>query len=310
METQQKRHNLKASFLISGHPLVYDACHLSLKENVNIENISVFAHTWWDDSYKNKCYKMHFRERFGNENLSDSLTEKFSVKKIKVEKSKPFDISFIERFDNSTWGDYDGNGNWVPMSLDYYRIMTPILLLSVLSQTYTAHQSYLLSKDEDFDVCIKSRNDILFTKPIKEIIETLDLAEDKIYFQSSVSGGHLYAGEFPNRPCDWFFIGHPKAVGKFLQYWHDSIKSEYISGIIHTNEYVRRICSQNNLDLILVDFGAVIYKQTNDYYQRYLNQIDVYMNDFDLEKSEPRSPDIWPYWISDVDFNHTKNLNF
>ena len=59
---------MKVSLLISGHPLIYDACHISLKENVNIEDLSVFAHVWWDDSYKNKCYKMHFRERFGNEN--------------------------------------------------------------------------------------------------------------------------------------------------------------------------------------------------------------------------------------------------
>jgi len=301
---------MKASLLISGHPLTYDPCHISLKENVNIETLSIFAHTWWDDSYKNKCYKMHFRERFGNENLADSLADMFSVKKIKVEKSKSFDIGFLEKFDNRTWGDYDSNRNWVPMSLEYYRMMTPILLLSVLSQTYTAYQSYLLSEDEDFDVCIKSRNDILFTKPIRNIIESLDLSEDKIYFQSSVSGGHLYAGEFPDSPCDWFFVGNPKSVGKFLKKWHGSVKNEYISGIIHTNEYVRRICSQNDLELILVDFGAVIYKQTNDYYQKHLNQIDVYMNDFDFDKAEPRNPEIWPYWISDVDFKHTKNLYF
>jgi hypothetical protein len=301
---------MKASLLISGHPLVYDPCHISLRDNVNIENLSIFAHTWWDDSYKNKCYKMHFRERFGNENLSESLANKFSVEKIKVEKSRSFDIGFLEKFDNRTWGDYDSNRNWIPMSLEYYRLMTPILLLSVLSQTYTAYQSYLLSKDGDFDVCIKSRNDILFTKPIKNIIESLDLSEDKIYFQSSVNGGHLYAGEFPDRPCDWFFVGNPKSVGKFLEKWHESIKNEYISGIIHTNEYVRRICSQNDLELILVDFGAVIYKQTNDYYQKYLNPIDVYMNDFDFEKSEPRNPEMWPYWISDVDFKHTQKLNF
>jgi len=301
---------MKASFLISGHPLVYEDCHVSMKRNVDIEDLSVFSHTWWDPSYMGKCYKMHFRERFGNENLAELLAEKFSVKKIKIEKSKHFDISFLEKFDNRTWVDYDINRKWIPMSLDYYRIMTPILLLSVLSQTYTAYQSYLLSKEEEFDVCIKSRNDILFTKPIKNIIENLDLCENKIYFQSSVNGGHLYAGEFPDRPCDWFFLGHPNAIGNFLKNWHGSVRNEYIGGIIHTNEYVKKICSQNNLELILVDFGAVIYKQTNDYYQKYLNQVNVYLEDFDFEKFEPKNPEIWPYWIRDVDFKHTKNLNF
>lgn len=301
---------MRASLLISGHPLIYEDCHLSLERNVDIEDLSVFAHTWWDDSYRNKCYKMHFRERFGDEDLSILLKEKFRVKKMKVEKSKAFDISFMERFDSQTWGDYGNNRNWVPMSIDYYRIMTPILLLSVLSQTYTAYQSYLLSKDEEFDVCIKSRNDILFTKPLKNIISGLDLRENIIYFQSSVNGGHLYAGEFPDRPCDWFFLGNPKTVGLFLQKWHESIKNEYINGIIHTNDYVKRICSQNNLELRLVDFGAVIYKQTNDYYQKYLNPVETYISDFDFDNSEPKNPDFWPYWISDVDFKHTKNLNF
>ena len=38
--------------------------------------------------------------------------------------------------------------------------------------------------------------------------------------------------------------------------------------------------------------------------------VDVYMNDFDFDKAEPGNPEIWPYWVSDVDFKHTKNLNF
>lgn len=301
---------MKVSLLISGHPVIYEECHSSIKKNVNFEDLSVFSHTWWDNSYRGKCYKMHFTEKYGDEDLANSLAEKFSIKKIKIEKSKNFKIDFIKSFDSKTWGDYDQSGSWVPMSLDYYRLMTPILALSVLSQTYGAYQSYLLSSDEEFDVCIKSRNDIVFTKPVKDIISNLDLSDGKIYFQSSVSGGHLYAGEFPNRPCDWFFVSNPKTAGIFLQSWHESIEAEYVNGIIHVNEYVKKVCLKNNLDLSLVDFGAVIYKQTNDYYEKYLNPVEVYLNDFDFEKSLPKNLDIWPYWVEDVDFEHTKNLYF
>jgi hypothetical protein len=301
---------MKISLLISGHPIVYEECYESIKKNVDLDNVDVYAHTWWDDSYRNKCYKMHFTEKFGDENLSHVLENKFSVKKIKVEKSKKFDISFIKKFNPMTWGDYDFNHNWIPMSLDYYRMMTPILLLSVLSQTYTAYQSYQLSNLQEYDVCIKSRNDILFTKSLKNLIENLDLSDNNIYFQSSTTGGHLYAGEFPDKPCDWFFVGSPKAVGLFLKKWHESVSIEYTHGIIHTNEYVKKVCNQNNLDMKLVDFGALIFKQTNDYYQKYLNRIEVYYENFDFVNYKPKNLEIWPYWITDVDFEQTKNLNF
>ena len=61
-------------------------------------------------------------------------------------------------------------------------------------------------KKHDVDVVIKTRPDIILTKPLKTILSQIPLEDNTLYFQSSMGGGHLYAGEFPNNPCDWFFL--------------------------------------------------------------------------------------------------------
>jgi hypothetical protein len=291
--------------------MIYDDCVISYSSNVKTQNIDSFSHIWWDNSYMGKCYKMHFKEKYPNENLGEKMSNSFSLHKINVEKSRGFEIDFIQGFDKNTWGDYDKDKNWIPLSLSYYRMMTPILLLSLMSQTYAAYQSFLLARHSlNYDVCVRSRVDIVYTKPLRRIIEKLPIAPNRIFFQSSLEGGHLYAGEFANKPCDWFFAADESTMNVFLEAWHYEISNAFKYGLTHTNDYVKKICHEKNLEIYLVDFGALIYKQTNDYYSRYLNRIEIYMNDFNFIEFSPSNLDIWPYWITDVDFKKTQNLSF
>jgi hypothetical protein len=167
-----------------------------------------------------------------------------------------------------------------------------------------------MSSKDDNDLLIRSRPDLILTKNISQVIQSLELNDNTIFFQSSVNGGHLYAGEFPNKPCDWFFLGRPNVMGTFLKGWHEEIKEMYQEGIIHTNELVRHVCSKNNIEMQIVDFGAHIYKQATNYYDLYHNKIEKYLEDFDLVNMKPRTKEIWPYWTEEVDFEHFRNIKF
>ena len=99
-------------------------------------------------------------------------------------------------------------------------------------------------------------------------------------------------------------------MGRFLKGWHEEMKKVCTEGIIHTNELVKHVCNENNLEMQIADFGAHIYKQATKYHDIYHNKVEMYLDDFDSESSRPRTPSIWPYWISDVNFEHFKNLKF
>lgn len=287
------------SFLISGHPNIYKECYESFINN-DID-VDVYASFWWDENYSDKFYKIHFSEKTSS-NMDKNIIEKFNVKKYKISKYKEFDISFVNSFNKETWKGED---------LNFYKMMTPIVLYGLLSQTYSVRDSFKLSNhDSDNEIYIKSRPDIILTKPLKDIISNIDFNDDTIYFQSSMNGGHLYAGEFPNKPCDWFFCGNRNAMDKFTESWHNSIFRYFSNGIIHTNDLVKLSCEDSGLKYELVDFGAIIYKQSNDYYHKYHNNIQYYYNNFDFVENKIKNLEKWPFWVDNINFEHFKNLNF
>lgn len=292
---------MRIAYLISGHPKTYEECVSTFLRNVPLEKTEVYSHFWWDESYKKKCWKMHFKEKIGEDDSPEKIVEKFGIKKCYVEKSKMFDLTFFKRFNRNTWGEN---------SEEFYKVMTPVFLYGILSQTFSIWQSFLLSQESQYDIVIKSRPDIILSKELYPEIEKLRFSENDIFFQSSMNGGHLYAGEFPNKPCDWFFMGSAVAMKKFLEGWHNSISQNFTEGIMHTNELVKYVCDICGLSLNLVDFGAHIYKQATNYYEIHHNKIEVYLEDFDFLKSIPNTPSIWPYWVDKVNFDHFKNIKF
>ena len=123
-----------------------------------------------------------------------------------------------------------------------------------------------------------------------------------------MGGGHLYAGEFPNVPCDWFFLGTLNSMEKYCKAWYNDIKDEQRNGVIHHRDYINIICQRNKLNIKLDDFGAIIYKQATDWYDKYKINPKFYTTNFDYEKSTPLEKNIWPYWVENIDFKHFANL--
>ena len=288
------------AYLFSGQPIFYQTT-LDCFSNYQIdENDKVCSHLWWDKSYHEKVYKLWFTDTFNGENLDKEFIEKYRVTDCIVEKHKDFDITFFKKFNFDVW-----KGE----SIEHYKVITPIILYGILSQTYSNYQAFLQTKKyQDIDVVIKSRPDVILTKPIKDILSQVTLESDTIYFQSSMNGGHMYAGEFPNNPCDWFFLGKPESMEKFLSGWYEFLPSAYENGVIHIRDYCIEVCSQKNLKIELEDFGAIIYKQATDWYEKYKIDSKFYINNFDYESCKPLEIDMWPHWVDNVNFKHFKNI--
>ena len=292
---------MKTCYLISGHPQTYTECVSSFSGNFSSQEVDTYAHLWWDNSHLGTCYKLHFKDTLESIDLSEKIIKDFNLKESIIDSGADFDLTFFKKFTKDAWGDNTD---------EFYKILTPIVLYGILSQTYSANQAYSLCKKYEYDVVIKARPDLILTKNIMEIVGSLDLSDGQIYFQSSVEGGHLYAGEYPNKPCDWFFVANQKTMGKFLNEWHNSIPEKFSHGIMHTNELIKNITESNNMTSHLIDFGAYIYKNATEHYYKYHNKVEVYLNDFDLESYEPKTASLWPYWVDKINFKHFKNITF
>ena len=290
------------SLIISGQPIYYRESSDSLFNLGKSELDDHLAHIWWDESYIGKCNKLHFSQKFGDTDVIENFSESMKIDLLKKEEHLNFNLTFVKKLNLETFAD---------MSIKYNRLMAPIILYGIMSQTYSVKESCKMAKNSGKEIIIKSRPDVILTKDIRHIVNSLDLSPNKIYFQSSMQGGHLYAGEFPDRPCDWFYLGNSIALSDFCDGWFNLIPEFYSNGIIHTNELIKKVCIEKNLSYELVDFGALIYKQTNNFYNEYLVNSDFYLDDFDWEKLEPKNPDLWPYWINYIgkdNFLHFKNI--
>jgi hypothetical protein len=291
---------MKCAYLFSGQPIFYNDV-LNYNSNYQISSTDkVCAHLWWNNDYFNKVYKFWFTDRYHEKDLDQKFIERYGVTDFLIERHKNFDLTFSKKFNFEVWKDE---------TIEHYKVVTPIVLYSLLSQSYSNYQAFLQTqKYNDIDVIIRSRPDIILVNPLKNILSQIPLEEDTIYFQNSMSGGHLYAGEFPNRPCDWFFLGTTKSMEKYCNAWYNSIMGEQKNGLIHHYEYIHNICQKQKLNIRLVDFGAIIYKQATNWYEKYKINPKFYINNFDYDQFKPIEINMWPYWIDKIDFKHFQYL--
>ena len=147
-------------------------------------------------------------------------------------------------------------------------------------------------------------------KDIRSIIKNLNFSSNTIFIQNSNAGGHLYGGEPMNEPCDWFYMGSPDVMGLFGEKLKTCFSDKFKYGVIHIRDFIKSVAKDNKIKLELIDFGAVIYKQTTLFNDEFKNKIDVYINDFNIESMTVKTPELWPYWIHNVDFEHFKNFNY
>jgi len=288
----------KIAISLSGQPYFYAECIDSFLTNLYTESVTnTYGHFWWDSSYTNKCFKMHYNCKLDSSNSPELAKDRFKIKNVQIERHKNYDLSFFKKFNNV----------WTGMSLEYYRMMTPIFLYGYLCQTESIFKS--VSSIENEEITIRTRLDIIYAhEHIVKIINKINIEDNTIYFQTSGNGGHLFAGEPPNVPCDWFYLGKSTTIKKFTSLLSDQVYEKFKNGIVHMRDYIINICEENKINYKLIDFGAVLFKQTNLFNKANHNPIELYSDNFHQGDMKPQNLDIWPYWIENINFKHFKDI--
>ena len=288
---------MKYHLLLSGIPVTYNKCLENLS-NLNFD-YQAYSHFWWNDDYFGKRHKLHFSEVVDINNFILNKIDNFKISDYDIQDFIKFETEPIEKLETLLWSE----------NIEFYKVMHPLYIYGLKCQIYSLLEAIKKCDSlSDDDIIIRSRPDIEYQKRVGDVIEKIDFSKDRIYFQSSMYGGHLYAGEHPNRPCDWFFCGNKKTMYKFIQSLWNRAEKQQTKRPLHVNELMRVVCDENNIELVLEDFGAIIYKQTDDYYSKYHINVSTYFQNFDYEEMKVKNDEIWPFWIKNVDFTIAKNM--
>lgn len=291
---------MKIAWCFSGQPRLELETEINHIDIINSNKIDVYMHLWWHSSHMGKVFRYHSSETYLYENMSEKMIQIYKPKNFKIEDCKDFDQTFCKTHNYKTWGE---------LPQKFYDIFTPLAIYSILCQSYSTMISTKLCFEENsYDLSVRVRTDAFFLNDIKDTLSSLNPSNDEIYFQSSMYGGHLYSGEHPNNPCDWFYCGSPYAVKKFSETWYNSIKTLYASGVIHNVEAMQLVAKNANLKLILKDFGVVVHRQikrdpSTANGDPYFVPYQKYLEDFD-EKSLTitKNLDEWPFWVKHIKF--------
>lgn len=282
---------------LSGQPRISNDVINNNKIMIDNKNVETFIHCWWNHDHKSKTIMFHSEEKFINDDLGNLFINVYNAKDSIIDDYKDFDLSFCKNHNYETW-------NNVPQK--HFDIFTPALLYGFLSQAFSIRKSIELALGTSKQVVVRSRPDIVYVKDTFSEIDRLIMRDDEIYFQSSMEGGHVYSGEFPNNPCDWFFCGTPKAMDNYTKSFQKSINVFCENGVRHVRDLARFNAQNANLKIVLCDFGAIMHRQLikNENHRNVQKYYDEFNSDI-LEITN--NHDSWPLFHDKIDFKFLKS---
>jgi hypothetical protein len=204
---------MKVAICFYGLPRLTEKCYNDIFHYfIEGNECDIYAHLWWNDSYKGKVNRLSVNEKFDQtENPIETFTRLYKPTRLEYE-----DCPDFETHDCLYEGWHSPN---LEDSEEYDKIIGSYCCYSIYSRHLSMKKSFeLIPKDKSYDLIILARSDLLLFKPGRLIDEIHNLDFNKsLYMPSTCFGGPVFAGEHPNRLGDWFHIGNYINFSKFLE---------------------------------------------------------------------------------------------
>jgi len=226
---------MKVVLCLSGQPRYIKECYDSLYSTIiKPYNPDVYAHMWWDDSYVGEKFKFHALDTY-EENMQEVFMQYFQKSITKFEKKIDFDIS---KYDLQ-------NGEMSKMLGPHHReLWSKEVIFKQLSMWYSVRESFDLI-NEDYDVYIRARTDLLYKKPID-----LSITDS------------IQIDDFENKEqlCDWFAIGAKEEFKKYCSVYNfiDQISQ---NKVVISTRILREALSLQDCNVTVKDYGVNIFRE-------------------------------------------------
>lgn len=183
---------LKIALCFSGQPRNVRKCQKIISRSLieNSHEVDVYAHLWWDPSYKNEIIRFEMNNRY-EEDEDKVFIDLYKPKKILLEKQKNFDVSHYR--DSATGAN---------------KFETNVSAFNNISMWYSIQKSFELALEQNvvYDMYVRCRTDLVFMEDVKW--EELD--SDVLY----VGDGRI-AG-YDRMYGDWFAASSLAGMKKYV----------------------------------------------------------------------------------------------
>lgn len=170
---------MKIALCFSGQPRFVAECAQSIKTHLMAgHEVDVFAHLWWDKAYIGEIFRFHCFDQYESDMKSVFLDQYRDRLKCGIfEPQKQFDITLPSE-----------EGAWGKTLKSVWKKEVRFKQLSMfysLKQVQTLLDNYIESTQNKYDMFVRCRTDIMFTKSI----DFARCNEDKLYFDTFGSNG-------------------------------------------------------------------------------------------------------------------------
>ena len=290
---------MKIALCFSGNIRFLQECYPDIqKYMIDNNDVDVYAHLWWDKSYRGQIFRFHSDHKFEDRDLD--------LEFIKLYKPKNYIIEIQRKFTDV----YEGKPT-VYEEEKHNILFGQINYFNQLSQYYSKMKANQLCEESGikYDVIIHLRIDCVIDtgRFIRDTIQHIDT--NQLYMVSTMEGGPKYCGHFPNLPSDWFFMGPPNKINIFTKKLYELLYKYRKYEVTHIQDYISLVLQEINTPLLLVNSGTSVYRPHTMFVEgdgEGFIPINHYFDNFDFEKLEwiDSNNKYLPYYAKYINFKN------
>ena len=232
---------MKVALCISGQPRYLDRSIDQYQNILKHNDVDVYAHMWWDESYKGKSFVWESKDKYPTDyDALEDFKEKFNPVKLIAEPHKGKEFFGYDQYPDNCL--FDGG-------------MDPAITKSIIhrqrSQWYSINQSMSFPELKDYDFIVRARTDVSIVEPI--VFD--NYTPDKIYMMD----GALQCGG-DRHYQDWFWFG-PYDMMMKLNKTYDRIIPFYKDGLKHMYQMIQHSIEESEVPGELLDLKVYLMKR-------------------------------------------------
>lgn len=261
---------MKIALSMSGQPRDLKECYPFIKKClIDGNDIDVYAHLWWDNSYKNQIVRFHTTNKFPDEDCGHLFKDLYHPVTCSIEPQKDFDLT-----------GWDLENNFI--DANQRKLFTAKVLFCSLSMWYSVEEAFNLSLAYgiQYDLYIRARTDLIFMYPL----DFNQFDPNILYISDS-----YYGQQSPGDYTDWFAIGGLERMKDYVQLGHDFEKYNK-NGLIPMRDFVKQSLNDRKVPHKLVELGCRLYRD-------YGPEKEYKSYKTDLENGDFKD---WPYFTKNI----------
>jgi 2-polyprenyl-3-methyl-5-hydroxy-6-metoxy-1,4-benzoquinol methylase len=288
---------MKIALCFSGNIRFLQECYPNIQKYIIDNNdVDVYAHLWWDKSYKGQIFRFHSDHKFEDRDLDLEFIQLYKPKNCIIEIQR----KFTDVYEGKPTVYKDEKNNILFGQINYF---------NQLSQYYSKMKANQLCEESGikYDLIIHLRIDCVIDtgRFIMNTIQNIDT--NQLYMVSTMEGGPKYCGHFPNLPSDWFFMGPPNKINIFTKKLYELLYKYRKYEVTHIQDYISLVLQEVNIPLLLVDSGTSVYRPNTMFVEgegEGFIPVNHYFDNFDFEKLEwiDSNNKYLPYYAKYINF--------